>query len=316
MLFIRPLGLRASSANNSRASSDALFNRKTRAKYGTKFKLSVRNWNVLVVKLFRIKVRFKLSLFGQFLFVSALLWLSLNLKTSWYVQEDKTKLPGNVCISSELAILPTKQCCIWISTRDVIQRKFYTPTKRYHLMEFKINRKNSHLLLYILLSGDVAMNPGPVTRNTNIYQPFSVFYQNVRSLKSTYWDQLYNSKESKLSCFHDIASTNQFDIIALTETWLDSSVSNLELLPSGYKITRRDRENKRGGGVVLAVKDSIKSEKFKFTSTSLELVGTVINTLSNDILVCVCYRPPNARLVQYHDMLQMVNVRNLDSTIR
>ena len=26
----------------------------------------------------------------------------------------------------------------------------------------------------------------------------------------------------------------------------------------------------------------------------MELVGTVIKTLCNDILVCVCYRPPNA----------------------
>ena len=58
-------------------------------------------------------------------------------------------------------------------------------------------------------------------------------------------------------------------------------------------ISRRDRKNKRGGGV-LAVKDTIKSDQFKFTSTSLEIVGTVINSLSNKVLVCVCYRPPNA----------------------
>lgn len=97
-----------------------------------------------------------------------------------------------------------------------------------------------------------------------------------------------------MSSFHDIVSTNQFDVIALTETWLDSSVSNHELLPSGYKISRRDRERKRGGGVVLAVKDSIKTEPFKFTSSSLELVGIVIKSLSNSFLVCVSYRPPNA----------------------
>ena len=59
-------------------------------------------------------------------------------------------------------------------------------------------------------------------------------------------------------------------------------------------ISRRDRENKRGGGVVLAVKDTIKSNQFKFTSTSLEIAGTVINSWSNKVLVCVCCRPPNA----------------------
>ena len=86
----------------------------------------------------------------------------------------------------------------------------------------------------------------------------------------------------------------QFDVIALRETWLDSSVSSHELLPSGYAISRRDRENKRGGGVILAVKDTIKSDQFKFNSTSLEIVGTVINSLFNKVLVCLCYRLPNA----------------------
>ena len=54
--------------------------------------------------------------------------------------------------------------------------------------------------------------------------------------------------------------------------WLDNSISNHELLPCGYIISRRDRENKRGGGVLLAVKDSMKTEPFKFTSTTLELL--------------------------------------------
>ena len=94
--------------------------------------------------------------------------------------------------------------------------------KRHHLMAFRINHKNTHLLLYILLSDNVATNPGPVTQNNNICRPFSVFCQNVRSLKSTYWEERQNSKDNKPSWFHDIVSTNQFDVIALTETWLDN----------------------------------------------------------------------------------------------
>jgi hypothetical protein len=90
---------------------------------------------------------------------------------------------------------------------------------------------------------------------------------------------------------------NQFDVIALTETWLDSSISNHELLPTGYRILRRDREKKRGGGVLLAVKNSIKTVPFNFTSKSLELVSVVINCLPKRVLVCVCYRPPNADAV-------------------
>jgi hypothetical protein len=44
---------------------------------------------------------------------------------------------------------------------------------------------------------------------------------------------------------------NQFDIIALTETWLDSSILNNELLPVGYKIFRRDREVFHGRAIEL-----------------------------------------------------------------
>ena len=57
---------------------------------------------------------------------------------------------------------------------------------------------------------------------------------------------------------------------------------------------RKPARYKRGAGIVVAVKDTIISDQFKFTSTSLESVGTVINSLSNKVLVCVCYRPPNA----------------------
>ena len=54
-------------------------------------------------------------------------------------------------------------------------------------------------------------------------------------------------------------------------------------------ISRHDRENKRGdgAGVVIAIKDTIKSDQFKFTSASLEIGGTVLNSLSSKVLVCV-----------------------------
>ena len=79
----------------------------------------------------------------------------------------------------------------------------------------------------------------------------------------------------------------------------DSSILNHELLPIGYNIFRRDREGKRGGGVLLAIKDSIKTDQFNFTSQSLEIVSVVVNSMSKNVLVCVCYRPPNAG-IEFH----------------
>ena len=79
--------------------------------------------------------------------------------------------------------------------------------------------------LQSLRRNDVCPQPGP-SRNDSI----SVFYQNVRSLKpfSTYDD---GSSECKLSVLKDIVYGSDFDLVALTETWLSSSVADIEILP-------------------------------------------------------------------------------------
>lgn len=54
---------------------------------------------------------------------------------------------------------------------------------------------------------------------------------------------------------------NEFDIFAISETWLDSSISNIEIEISGYTIFRLDRPNKVGGGVCAYVKNELKVER-------------------------------------------------------
>ena len=49
---------------------------------------------------------------------------------------------------------------------------------------------------------------------------------------------------------------NNFDVVAITETFLDSSVPNAHIIPIGYTIFRQDR-NRHGGGVLVMVHDSI-----------------------------------------------------------
>ncbi len=48
-----------------------------------------------------------------------------------------------------------------------------------------------------------------------------------------------------------------YDIVAITETWLNSTISSLEFLPYGYDIYRKDRDDRIGGGVLLAVRNTI-----------------------------------------------------------
>ena len=55
--------------------------------------------------------------------------------------------------------------------------------------------------------------------------------------------------------FQDLVYSENFDIITVTETWLNDTISNKEILPCCYNIVRRDRTTeKRGGGVLMALR--------------------------------------------------------------
>lgn len=68
-------------------------------------------------------------------------------------------------ISSELTILPDKLCFIWMSTRDVFLQKSSYPCKHRYGLVFNIKHKSFHLVLCILLAGDIATYPEPTLPN-------------------------------------------------------------------------------------------------------------------------------------------------------
>ena len=57
---------------------------------------------------------------------------------------------------------------------------------------------------------------------------------------------------NKLSAFQSYVYSQNFCIVAITETWLNSFIMDNEILPSGFNLYRKDRTT-RGGGVMLAV---------------------------------------------------------------
>ena len=50
--------------------------------------------------------------------------------------------------------------------------------------------------------------------------------------------------------------TYPYDIIAVTETLLDSNIDDSEFAPHSYSVFRRDR-NRHGGGVMIFVRNHI-----------------------------------------------------------
>ena len=88
------------------------------------------------------------------------------------------------------------------------------------------------------------------------------------------------------------------DVIFVNETWLNDTISNKGILDPEFTIYRKDRKDRRGGGVLIAVKtDSFKSVK-EFSHQNqeeLEIVSTELRTLEDKkILYSCCYRLSDA----------------------
>ena len=87
--------------------------------------------------------------------------LTLCVFILWLCSKSKPYNPPlrnakDIVINSELAVLPKKLCIIWTATRDLKQRKFYYPLNYRYGLNLQVNQKLSHVVLLILLAGDVS----------------------------------------------------------------------------------------------------------------------------------------------------------------
>ncbi|CAB4021357.1 Hypothetical predicted protein, partial [Paramuricea clavata] len=91
---------------------------------------------------------------------------------------------------------------------------------------------------------------------------------------------------------------SDLDLIAVTETWLKPHILDCEILPGlDFSIHRRDRKDKTGGGVMLAVKNSIQTLRRKDLEGDAEIVLCELRPEARrKILAVVFYRPPNSNL--------------------
>ena len=228
----------------------------------------------------------------SFMVFVTILWLCSKLKRDNLPSETTLY---DVVINSELAVLPEKLCCIWTATRDLKLRKYNYPLNYRSGVSLLINRKPLHVIIFILLVGDVATNPGPFSAHDGQVKSFVL---NARSLKSFHRDEQSNLIVCNLQRFQDVVYNENSDVICMNETWLNSTVSDQEILHPGFSIFRKDRKERSGGGVLIAVKtDSFKTIK-EFSPDGedlqeLEIVSTEFRTVTNKkILYCCCYLPP------------------------
>ena len=118
------------------------------------------------------------------------------------------------------------------------RRHHYTATGFYgSRLSYYSNSTASFQQAHLLINGDVSVNPGPVkVHSTNSSTTLRFFHQNARCIKSG----------AKLCEFQDFVYANNFDIIVISETWLNCEVLDSEILPWSYDIHRCDRADVQG----------------------------------------------------------------------
>ncbi|KAJ7415620.1 hypothetical protein BTVI_37812 [Pitangus sulphuratus] len=77
-------------------------------------------------------------------------------------------------------------------------------------------------------------------------------YTNARSM---------GNKQEELEA---IVQQESYDMVAITETWWDDS-HDWSAAMDGYKLFRKDRQRRRGGGVALYVRESLDSVELEVT---------------------------------------------------
>lgn len=146
---------------------------------------------------------------------------------------------------------------------------------------------------YLQLCGDVSPNPGPTAAGDssdprcNAARPNRISKLSCLSLNAR---SIVNKERELRSCL----SINDYDLIAITETWLDPTINSSEIFPTSFEVFRKDR-SRNGGGVLLAFNRKLLCTRRNDLETDCELLWCevmVTNPLTN-LLVGVFYRPPS-----------------------
>ena len=119
------------------------------------------------------------------------------------------------------------------------------------------------------------------------------------------------SIRNKMDSFRSLIAVEKPDVVGITESWLSTDTIDFEgeyNMP-GYKIFKRDRKGKKGGGVLLYVRDYLNPVCCDIT-TEHEILGVVLKNLKRELYVYLVYRPPHQEVEKDEDMY-----RNLSRTL-
>lgn len=113
-----------------------------------------------------------------------------------------------------------------------------------------------------------------------------LYYQNIHSIRG------------KLDEVRNAIINSYYDIIMLTETWLDKDLSDAELDFVGYRIFRCDRSHYtshqvKGGGTMIAIRDNFKCKLVNSLDDEIEQVWVLLRLKNRELLLGTIYIAPD-----------------------
>ena len=150
-----------------------------------------------------------------------------------------------------------------------------------------------YLQTILLLYGDIETNPGP-TMNNNQY--LSICHWNLNSITT--------GKFINIPLLEAYISTYKFDIICLSETFLDSSLSDDDprLSLKGYSLIRADHPNDiKQGGVYIYYKNHIPLIPKPAMTQLNEYLVCELKINNNKCFITVLYRSPSQSIETFDD---------------
>ena len=114
----------------------------------------------------------------------------------------------------------------------------------------------------------------------------------------TFWYSNMNSIKNKIDEWKISIQQHKPTFILLTETWLNDQVTDGLIALQGYRIFRKDRMNREGGGILIYVKESVgeiqihSSPEVKYqTPVPVESLWVKVVIQKTELLLGCIYRP-------------------------
>ncbi len=142
--------------------------------------------------------------------------------------------------------------------------------------------------------------------NPNKDQPIHICHSNTRSLVAEL-DSNYKrlrARPPKVIEFEAFCNENQIDLLALTETWCNTSHNDDLIEINGLpKLFRRDRPDRTGGGVALYPSNEINITRLEEiepeNSEIMCFEFQLPKKVNKFVFLCVCYRPNDKDILDF-----------------